>query len=293
MLWKFPNISVAPDKIFSIFGFPVTNTLLDTWLVGLALILFFALAMRHHSLIPGRWQGAAEYLVEFLIGLIATVTGGDRNKAKKFFPLVATFFLFILLANAVDILPGVDTIGAIDTKAVAEAGGHPVLGFLLFGNISNAVIPWLRPATTDLNLTIGMAIIAVITSQVFGFAALGTGVQLSKYINFRSPLSFFVGILELIGEIARIISLSFRLFGNIFAGTIVLSAFAFLLPIVADIVFIPFELFVAVLQAFIFAILSLLYLQLATESHEAGESHEHAEQETHAAERREPAATAH
>ena len=290
MLWRFPNISVAPDRIFSIFGFPVTNTLLDTWLCGLALILFFAITMRHHSLIPGRWQSAAEYLVEFLVGLIATVTGGDRNKAKKFFHLVATFFLFIVLANAVDILPGVDTVGAIDTKAVADAGGHPVLGFLLFGNISNAVIPWLRPATTDLNLTIGMAIIAVVTAQVFGFASLGTGVQISKYINFRSPLAFFVGILELIGEIARIISLSFRLFGNVFAGTIVLSAFAFLLPIVADIIFIPFELFVAVLQAFIFAILSLLYLQLATESHETGEGESHSEAEAEVSQRERSAA---
>ena len=290
MLWKFPTISVAPDRIFSIFGFPVTNTLLDTWLVGLALVLFFAITMRHHSLIPGRWQGAAEYLVEFLIGLISTVVGGDRKRAKQFFPLVATFFLFILLANFVDILPGVDTVGAIDTKAVAAAHGQPVLGFLLFGNISNALIPWLRPATTDLNLTIAMALIAVLTAQVFGFAAVGTKVQISKYINFRSPLAFFVGILELVGEIARIISLSFRLFGNIFAGTIVLSAFAFILPVVADIIFIPFELFIAALQAFIFAILALLYLQLATESHETGEGESHSEAEAEVAQRERSAA---
>lgn len=292
MFWKFPNISVAPDQIFTIFGFPVTNTLLDTWLVGIVLILFFAITMRHHSLIPGRWQSAAEYLVEFMVGLIATVVGGDRKRAKQFFPLVATFFLFILLANFVDVLPGVDTVGAIDTKAVAAAHGHPVLGFLLFGNISNAVVPWLRPATTDLNLTIAMALIAVITAQVFGFASVGAGVQISKYINFRSPLAFFVGILELVGEIARIISLSFRLFGNIFAGTIVLSAFAFILPVVADIIFIPFELFIAALQAFIFAILALLYLQLATESHEHSDEESHSEAEAEMA-RREQSAAAH
>jgi len=267
--------------IFRIFGFPVTNTLLDTWLSGIVLILFFALTMRHHRLIPGRWQNAAEYLVEFLIGIISTVVGGDRTKAKKFFPLVATFFLFILVANLFDVVPGVDTVGAVNAQALAASHGQPVLGFLLFGNASNAIIPWLRPATTDLNLTIGMAVIAVITAQIFGFAAVGTGAQISKYINFRSPLAFFVGILELVGEIARIISLSFRLFGNIFAGTIVLSAFAFLLPVLGDIIFIPFEIFVAALQAFIFALLSLLYLQLATESHE------HAEEEFHEAEQAE------
>jgi F-type H+-transporting ATPase subunit a len=248
--------------------------------------------MRHHRLIPGRWQNAAEYLVEFLIGLISTVVGGDRTKAKKFFPLVATFFLFILVANMLDVIPGVDTVGAIDTKAVAAAHGQPVLGFLLFGNISNAVVPWIRPATSDLNLTIGMAIIAVITAQGFGFATLGAGKQIGKFINFHGPIDFVVGLLELVGEFSRIISLAFRLFGNIFAGTIVLSAFAFLLPVVGDIIFIPFELFVAVLQAFIFALLSLLYLQLATESHE------HAEEEFHSAEaadaaNRERAATAH
>ena len=292
MLWRFPTISVAPDVIFRIFGFPVTNTLLDTWLSGIALILFFGLTMRHHRLIPGRWQNAAEYLVEFLIGLISTVVGGDRTKAKKFFPLVATFFLFILVGNLFDVIPGVDTVGAIDQQALAASHSQPVLGFLLFGNASNAVIPWLRPATTDLNLTIAMALIAVITAQAFGFAAVGAGAQISKYINFRTPLAFFVGILELVGEIARIISLSFRLFGNIFAGTIVLSAFAFLLPVLGDIIFIPFEIFVAALQAFIFALLSLLYLQLATESHE------HAEEEFHSAEQadaaqRERAATAH
>jgi F-type H+-transporting ATPase subunit a len=248
--------------------------------------------MRHHRLIPGRWQNAAEYLVEFLIGLIATVVGGDRTKAKKFFPLVATFFLFILVANMLDIIPGVDTVGTIDAKAVAAAGGHPVAGFLLFGNISNAVVTWLRPATSDLNLTIAMAIIAVITAQVFGFAALGAGKQIGKYINFHGPIDFVVGLLELVGEFSRIISLAFRLFGNIFAGTIVLSAFAFLLPAVGDIIFIPFELFVAALQAFIFALLSLLYLQLATESHEHAEGEFH-ENEAADAIQGERAATAH
>jgi F-type H+-transporting ATPase subunit a len=164
-------------------------------------------------------------------------------------------------------------------------------GFLLFGDLSDKLVPWIRPATSDLNLNFAMAIITVLTAQAFGFYTLGPLEHLSKYFNLRTLfkslvkldfqgmfqgfIEFFVGLIEIISELARIISLAFRLFGNIFAGSAVLAVFAFILPFLADIVFIPLELFVAFVQALVFSLLSLVYLEIATTSHAA-----HAEQET-------------
>ena len=278
MLWKLPNISIAPDTIFTVFGFHFTNTLLGSIIAGLILILVFVLGTRKQELVPHGMQNAIEALVEFWVGLINGVVGGDRERARKFFPLVASFFFFILVANLIDVLPGVDTIGQIDTKSIAEhhLTGQPVLGFLLFGDISNQIIPWIRPATTDLNLNLAMAVVAIITAQTFGFTTLGAKVHLSKYFNFRGPIDFFVGLLELIGEFTRIVSLAFRLFGNVFAGSAVLAVFAFLLPVVADLIFVPFEIFVAAVQALIFALLTLIFLQITSVSHE---EHGHEEEE--------------
>lgn len=278
MLWKLPTIKIAPDTIFQIFGFQVTNTLLGTIVAGIILILVFVLGTRKQQLVPHGMQNAIEALVVFLLGLINGVVGGDKARARKFFPLVASFFFFILVANLIDVLPGVDTIGQIDAKAIAEQHltGQPVLGFLLFGDISNQIIPWIRPATTDLNLNLAMAVIAIVTAQTFGFATLGPKQHLSKYFNFRGPIDFFVGFLELIGEFTRIVSLAFRLFGNVFAGSAVLAVFAFLLPVVADLIFVPFEIFVAAVQALIFALLTLIFLQITSVSHE---EHGHEEEQ--------------
>lgn len=284
-LWKLPHISLSPETIFVIPGiqFPVTNTLLGTWIVLLLLVLLFYYGTRRSELVPRGLQGFLEIVVEFLLGLAESVAG--KEKAKKFFPLAASFFVFILVANLIDLLPGVDTIGQIESEALAHASSKPVLGFLLFGDASNALIPWIRPATTDLNLTLAMALIAVVTAQVYGFMTLG-GDHLSKYLNFKAltrgfegGIEFFVGILEIIGEISRVLSLALRLFGNIFAGSIVLAVFAFIVPFFANVIFLPFELLVAVVQAFVFALLTLIYLQLASTGHEHhdGEHEEHAE----------------
>lgn len=304
MLWKLPHVSLAPDTIFYIGGFPVTNTLFCTWisLVVLFLMFFFA---RQRKLIPSGWQNFMEWMIEALLGLVEGVVG--KVRAKKFFPLVAAFFLFILVSNLLDVIPTIDTVGTIDWTQIQQinAAGHtnyqPVLGFLLFGPISNALVPWVRPATTDLNLNLAMALIAVITPQVFGFATLGFGEHVSKYLNFKALfkfsltgfIEFFVGLLEIISEIARVISLAFRLFGNIFAGSVVLAVFAFILPFLADIIFIPFEIFVAVVQAFVFALLALTYLQLATSSHAEPESEHEARQEFVQEERARETAAAH
>ena len=269
-LWKLPAIRIAPDTIFNIGPLPVTNTLLCTWITIVILVVLFFLGTRNQKLIPSGIQNLLEWAVESLLGLVESVAG--KTKGKKFFPLVATFFIFILFANLLDVFPGVDTIGTISTSA---AKSNAVLGFLLFGQYSNDIIPWIRPATSDLNLTLALALVSVITTQVFGFYSVGWKEHLSKYFNFKSPIDFFVGILEIVTEAARILSFSFRLFGNVFAGGAVLTVFAFLLPFLANVVFIPLELFVAFIQAFIFAILTLVFMQIATSSHEPHIESEH------------------
>lgn len=278
-IWKLPVIKIAPDTIFYIGGFPVTNTLLATWITIVVLLAVFFFGTRRRDLIPSGLQNFLEWAVELLMGLVVGVSG--KEKGRRFFPLVATFFLFIVTCNLLDVLPGVDTVGTFDPAAAASAGGgQPVFGFLLFGNISNALIPWIRPATTDLNLTLAMAVVSVVVTQGFGFFFLGPVEQISKYLNFRSlfknfPMGivdFFVGLLEIVSELGRIISFSFRLFGNIFAGSTLLAVFAFLLPVVTGLIFIPFELFVAFIQAFVFAILTLVFMEVGTTSHSHGGS---------------------
>jgi F-type H+-transporting ATPase subunit a len=277
-LWKLPDIKLAPDIIFYIGPIPVTNTLLCTWITIIVLVLLFYFGTRRRDLIPSGIQNVVEWGVEFLLGLVEGVAG--KEKGKKFFPLVATFFLFILFSNLLDVFPGVDTIGSITSSAVKAKA---VFGFLLFGDVSNQLVPWIRPATSDLNLTFAMALVSVVVTQGFGFYTLGAKEHLGKYFklkslfqfNFAGFVDFFVGILEIITEASRLISFSFRLFGNIFAGSAVLAVFAFILPFVADIAFIPFELFVAFVQALIFSLLTLVFLEIATTGHEGPAASEH------------------
>jgi F-type H+-transporting ATPase subunit a len=282
VLWKLQPIQIQPEVIFNIGPLPVTNTLLGTWISSIALLLFFYFGTRGRELIPSGMQNAVEWLIEYLLNLTESVSG--KVKAKKFFPLVATFFIFILFCNLLDVLPGVETLGWISRAAIqAKHLGTPASIFL-FGDYSDILVPWVRAGTSDLNLTLAMALVSVIVTQVFGFYTLGAKQHLSKYFNFKAlfthgfqgPIEFFVGLIELVTELSRILSFSFRLFGNIFAGSAVLAVFAFIAPFFANIIFIPLELFVAFVQALIFALLTLVFLEIATTSHE------HAEGETEA-----------
>jgi F-type H+-transporting ATPase subunit a len=297
VFWKIINPNVPPDLLFTIPGinFPVTNTLLCTWIVILVLIVLVSLVRRRQDLVPRGLQNFAEWAVEGLQNLVEGVSG--KEKGRKFFPLVATLFVFILLCNLVDVFPGVDTIGTATHPA------NPVsLGFihLLFGNDSNQLIPWFRPPTTDLNLTFAMALIVVVVCQVLGFLWLGPRIHLHKYLKFKElfthgvsgPIEFFVGIIDIITELSRLLSFAFRLFGNIFAGSAVLAVFGYLTIGLANIVFIPLELFVAFVQALVFALLTLVFLEMASTSHDhAHESEEEAMAEYEQNRERELAAT--
>ena len=233
-----PTISLAAEKIGSIAGFPISNSLLATWLVMGCLFLFSWLSTRRIAIVHGPIQSMAEILVGGLHDFFASVSG---SHIKKFFPLVATIFLFIITANWMGLLPGFGTIGFFH---------------------EHEFVPLLRAATADLNTTLALAVIAVFSIQYFGFSVIGFHYA-SKFINFKDPILFVLGILELISELSRIISFAFRLFGNIFAGEVLLAVMAFLMPFIVPLPFLMMELFVGFIQALVFSMLTAVFLNLA------------------------------
>jgi len=244
---------------------------------AIILVLFAVLRPRLSMDRPGTLQHMLEVIYSFLHSESRDNIG---REGPRFLPFVGTLFIFILFCNLLDVFPGVETFGWIDLTALRAAHLPPPTSIFLFGDYSNKLAPWIRPGTSDLNLTLAMALVSVITTQAFGFYTLGWREQLGKYFNFRALfkfnfqgfIEFFVGILEIVTELSRILSFSFRLFGNIFAGGAVLAVFAFILPFAADIVFIPLELFIAFVQALIFSLLTLVFLEIATTSHEGVET---------------------
>lgn len=159
-----------------------------------------------------------------------------------------------------------DEITAADYKAAKERGEHPVEE----GKQAGILVPFLRSANTDLNTTLAIALIAMVMVHWWGLRTLGVFTHLGKYISFkRGAIWFLVGILEGVSEIARVISFTFRLFGNIFAGEVLLAAIAFLVPLIGIVPFLGLELFVGLIQAFIFSMLILVFATAATASHGA------------------------
>lgn len=249
------HIQLPGEYLFDLFGVPVTNTMVAAYLTSAVLVAIAFAATRNLQLVPqSRFTSLVEVVVEQLLNLVQDVAG--RELGRKFFPLVATIFLFILTANWMGLLPGFSTIGLFH-----EEHGETVL------------VPILRSANTDLNTTTALALIAVVAIQYFGIRYSGLRAYVGKFINFKSPIDFVLGILELVGELSRVVSLSFRLFGNVFAGEVLLLVIGFLVPFVAALPFYGLELFVGIIQAFIFAMLTLVFSTLAAVAH-GGESSE-------------------
>lgn len=245
-----PNveISLAAEKVFQVGSFPVTNTLIASSLTVLTLGGLTLALRRPLRLVPRGFQNLLEAVVEQLLKLMDSVTC-DRRLSKRFFPLVATLFLFILVSNWLGLLPGFGTIGVREVH-----DGQLVL------------VPLLRSVNADLNFTLALAIISVLATQIIGIALLGV-VKFSRryFVNpLKSPFLSIVGILELFSEVAKLISFSFRLFGNIFAGEVLLVVISSLLPFLAPLPFYFLEIFVGLIQAFIFAVLTLVFLRVAT-----------------------------
>jgi len=240
-----PHISLAAEKLWTLSGFPITNSLLTTWVVMALLIIFSFAATSKLAKVPGTLQSIAELIVGGLYDFFGTVTG---KHIKQLYPLLASFFLFILIANWVGLLPGVGTVGFFRHEEF---------------------VPLLRAATADLNTTVALAIIAVISMQYFGFKNLGMAYG-SRFLDFRGPINFFVGFLEILSDVSKILSFAFRLFGNIFAGEVLLTVMAFLMPFIVPLPFLTMELFVGLIQALVFSMLTAVFLSIAL-SHGEGE----------------------
>ena len=235
------EISLATEAIGRIGPFPLTNTLLASWFAMGALMLCALLFSRAVRIVPQKGQAAIELVFDGLLSLMDSVTQ-DRAKSEKFTPLVLTIFLFVITANWMGILPGVGSL-------MIEHAGHTV--------------PLVRSAFSDLNNTLAIAIIAVVATHIMGIISLGAFRHIGKFISFKSPMLFFVGLLEAVSELAKVLSFSFRLFGNIFAGEVLLIVIGALIPVIAPIPFLGLELFVGFIQALVFAVLTLVFLTMA------------------------------
>jgi len=235
-------ISLKAEELFHLFGIGVTNSFFLTGLVMIILIGFSLFLTRRISLIPGVIQSGVELGFEKLLGVMES-TLGSRHKAEQYFPLIATIFIFIMLSNLLGIFPGVGS---------------------LFVNHEGIHVPLFRSPAADLNFTLAFAVISVILSNVIGMQAVGVFPHIKKYINFSNPIQFFIGILELVSEFAKVISLSFRLFGNVFAGEVLLTIVFSLAPYLVPLPFLFLELFVGLIQAFLFAMLTLVSIALHT-----------------------------
>ncbi len=235
------HISLAAEKVLTIGGFPISNALLTTWVVMVLLTLFAIITSLRISTIPGTMQQIAEIAVDGLGSLFESIM---HESYKRYFPLLATLFFFIITLNWAGLLPGVGTIGFFKGEEFT---------------------PLFRSGTADLNTTLALAILVVLFIQIIGLRTFGVK-YLKKFFNFTNPVNFFVGILELVSELSRIVSFAFRLFGNIFAGEVLLAVIAFLIPIIAPVPFLGLELFVGFIQALVFAMLTSVFLLIATES---------------------------
>jgi len=241
------HISISAEPIFHLGKFEITNSMLVSVLVT---IFLSSVAYKFYKTHKNKRQSGLnlfiQTIIESLYEFVQTIT---PQHAGKFFPLIASIFLFVMFGSWAGLLPGFETIGLMKMEHGQEV-----------------YVPLLRGATADLNTTLGLALFAVISIQVFGYKMLGLK-YFKKFFNFTNPINFFVGFLELISEFAKIMSFAFRLFGNIFAGEVLLAVIAFLLPVVASIPFIGLELFVGFIQALVFATLVLVFTNIATSDH--------------------------
>ena len=191
---------------------------------------------------PGRFQTLLEWLVGFIYDYVAE-TLESRDLARKFFPYLTTIFLFVFTSNLLEFTPGIGSLGIIR---------------------GDEFVPLLRSVNTDLNVTLMLAILSFLVIEISGVLIIGVWKYAGKFINFHNGIiGFFVGIIELFSEIARVVSFSFRLFGNVFAGEVLILVVTYFLPYIAPVPVMMFEIFVGFVQAAIFALLTLFFIKLA------------------------------
>ena len=270
---------VAWIKLPVIGNFYLVNTLptiLVTVLLIMVLAFFTGKSLRKSEqtdLIPRGIGNLMEAFFELLYNL--TEGSAGAKWAKRIFPWFATIMFYVLLANLLKLIPGFESIGFLQKASQ----GHPVQnGILMPGAVANGyvIVPFFRGISVDLNFTLAIALMSVIMTQVIGFQAQGFG-YLSKFFNFRNmfkvpffgAMDFLVGLLELISELAKVVSFSFRLFGNMFAGVVLVAIVASLLGKISILpsMIMMFELFMGIIQAFVFGMLTMVFMAQATQGH--------------------------
>ena len=244
--------TLASETIAHIGSFEIRNTLIaSTMTIVFWLVIALLIRRRKYAMVPGGIQNLAEVLIGGFFNFFEGIVG-DEKKTRKFFPLVMTIFFFVIISNWMGLFPGFGSVGIWETHE-----GHEVL------------VPILRSTYADINMTLALALISVTSIQIFGFALLGLkGYGGKFFVNpFKDFVGCFVGLLELVSELSKMISFSFRLFGNIFAGEVLLLVISFLVPYIAPLPFYGLELFVGFIQALVFAFLTLVFLKIATTAH--------------------------
>jgi len=267
-----PHVELPPEKLWHIGTFPITNTMISAWLTILVLGVIFYLGTRKMQMVPRGLQNVLEAIVETIANFCDNVAGPEYG--RKFFPVVATIFLFVIANAWLSLFPGFMSIGFWH-----EVDGHTVFA------------PLFRGANTDVNVPLAISLVSFVFVEYWGVKAHGMRRYMRKFFNmqklmagtgqifrgkvksglgqlFTGFIEAFVGIIELISEIVRIVSFTFRLFGNMTAGEILIFSMLFLIPWVAALPFYGLELFVGFVQALIFCGLTLVFLVMAVAPHE-------------------------
>ena len=244
------HVALAAEKLFNIGPLPITNSILTTWLVTAILVGFAAIATRKVALVPNGVQNFAEFAVESLHDLVSSVAG---TKTAIFFPIIASFFFFIIVGNYLGLLPGFGTIGIYQQSTI--------------NNQQLTFVPFFRSINSDLNTTLALALVSVIATHYLSIKYLGLRGYIGKFFSLN-PIFLFVGIIELAGEFTKVVSLSFRLFGNIFAGETALETVSSLFAFIAPIPFMLLEIIVGFVQALVFAMLTLVFMVILTQKAE-------------------------
>jgi F-type H+-transporting ATPase subunit a len=287
-----PHVVLPPEALWSIggeveegtavSGFGITNTMITAWISIIVLGLLSYFATRKMKLVPKGLQNVFEALIEFMSNFVEGIAGPENG--RKFFPVVATIFLFVFANAWLSLLPGYGTIGF---KEVADG--------------KEIILPWFRGANTDVNVPLAIALVSFVFVEYWGLRTHGAR-YLKKFFSFgtlnkslalifrgkkegfatlfNGVIDVFIGFIEFLSELIRMVSFTFRLFGNMTAGEILLFSIMFMIPWLLADIFYGLELFIGVVQALIFASLTLIFAVMATASH--GESEEHAEHAEHA-----------
>ena len=250
------HVAIKAETLFHLGPIAVTNSMVGTLIATVVLASLAWWASRNHAVVPSRVQSLLEFPVEFLADIVRAQSG---SRWRAILPPVLTIFLLVLVANYVGLLPGVGTIGV----HVVEDGHE-------------AVAPIIRPASADLNFTLALALIAFLLFVSWGIRANGVGGYLKETFVANPPyMTPLMTPIHIVSELSRIISLSMRLFGNVFAGEILLAVMLALTFAIIPVAFLGLEMIFGAVQALVFALLTLTYITLATAGHGGGHDEAH------------------